>query len=192
MNKIKKALCAITAVIGLVTGGVAIDSTLATGNVVIAGQSMGELKMSPVGLALVGNAEGCRLDPYKCPAGEATNGIGNTHGVPNRPISLEQVAKDWVRNIQSAEQCLDRVAPPDKAMTQGQHDAFTSFIFNTGCTRFTTNRNGTQTKIASLIKQGKYQQACGQLKRWVYAGGEKLRGLEIRRGDEYDRCMALD
>lgn len=190
MNKIKKILCSVTAVIAIVTSGAAVDSALPIGNVVIAGEPLGEMKTSTKGFDLVGNAEGCRLDPYRCPAGLVTNGVGNTHDVPDQPIDLNQVAKDWVVNIQDAEQCLARIA--ERPMSQGQHDAFTSFVFNTGCTRFLTNRDGTSTTIARLIKQNQYQQACAQLPRWVYGGGKKLPGLVKRREAEYARCMEVD
>ncbi|WP_419237925.1 lysozyme [Photobacterium leiognathi subsp. mandapamensis] len=192
MNKIKKVLCSVVAVIGVITGGVAVDQYVSVGNVVIDGQHLGVVKTSSAGLALIGNAEGCRLDPYKCPAGLTTNGMGNTHDVPNKVIDEKQAAIDWVKNIQDAEQCLDSVVPKGKALTQGQQDAFTSFIFNTGCTRFKTNRNGSQTQIARLIEHGEFSLACDQLNRWVYGGGKKLNGLVIRRGDETERCHALD
>lgn len=197
MNKIKKVLCSVVAVIGVITGGVAVQPNTDAyyspiGKVVIDGQDLGVLKISPAGLALITNAEGCRLDPYKCPAGLITNGIGNTHGVPNKVIDEKQAAIDFVRNIQAAEQCLDSVVPKGETLTQGQQDAFTSFIFNTGCTRFKTNRNGSQTKIARLIEHGECSLACDQLNRWVYGGGKKLNGLVTRRGDETERCHALD
>ncbi|EIH0334401.1 lysozyme, partial [Escherichia coli] len=41
----------------------------------------GNVRTNQAGLELIGNAEGCRRDPYKCPAGVWTDGIGNTHGV---------------------------------------------------------------------------------------------------------------
>ncbi|MCD9491064.1 glycoside hydrolase family protein [Photobacterium phosphoreum] len=193
MNKFKKIVCSVVAAIGVLAGGgVAIESTIPVGQVVIAGEKVATVKTSPAGFALMGNAEGCRLDPYKCPAGLVTNGIGNTHGVPERPIDITQVAKDWAVNVEQAEQCLINIAPKDNPMSQGQHDAFTSFVFNTGCTRFLKNKDDTSTKIARLIKQGEYVQACGQLKRWVYGGGKKLQGLVTRRDNEYDRCMAVD
>ncbi|MDQ9401640.1 lysozyme, partial [Serratia marcescens] len=43
------AICSVAVIIGLVL-------------------SSGEVKTSRAGLELIGNAEGCRRDPYKCPA----------------------------------------------------------------------------------------------------------------------------
>ncbi|MUJ22563.1 lysozyme [Aliivibrio fischeri] len=194
MSKIKKVVCSVLAVIGLITGGVTLnDHTKSVGSVIIDGNSFGKLRISSDGLLLIGDAEGCRQDPYSCPAGLKTNGIGNTHTVPKNIVSLEQVAIDWVRNIQDSEQCVTAAESiANKVMSQGQFDAFTSFIFNTGCTRFMRNKNGSQTKIYTHILNGQYAQACKELPRWVYGGGTKLAGLVNRRGLEYARCLEIN
>lgn len=191
-----KVICSVAAIIGLVTGGAAIYSDefiKPVGEVVIEGQSLGELRISPKALEITGNTEGCRLDPYTCPSGLVTNGIGNTHGVPAKNISLEQVAKDWVKNLQDAERCISRAeAISGKTMSQGQFDAFVSFSFNTGCPRFMRNPDGTATQIYSAIRQGNFVKACHELPRWVYGGGKKLPGLVNRRNLEYERCIEVD
>lgn len=57
--------------------------------------SNGEVKTSRAGLELIGNAEGCRRDPYKCPADVWTDGIGNTHGV--KPVREKPISKSpWI------------------------------------------------------------------------------------------------
>lgn len=193
MKLSKKITCSLLGAIALITGGVAIETTQPVGPVVIQQQELGKLRVSSAALELIGNAEGCRQDPYRCPAGLATNGIGNTHDVSSTAVSLEQVAKDWVKNVQSAEQCVSNAEHMSgKAMTQGQFDAFTSFVFNTGCTKFRRNANGTLTQIYKHIMQGNYPKACEQLKRWVFSGGKKYNGLITRRGLEYARCTQVD
>ncbi|PMN73168.1 lysozyme [Enterovibrio norvegicus] len=191
MNGIKRVLCSVAAVAALITGGVTSTQpayTAPIGAVLVDGQPAGTLAISPRALDVVGNAEGCRRDPYRCPSGLVTNGVGNTHGVIDALVSDEQIAKDWVKNIQSAEQCLFawQGAP---ALTQGQVDAFTSFIFNTGCTRFRHNRDGSETRIGYFVRTGQYAQACEQLTRWVYGGGVKLPGLVSRRNVEKSICL---
>ncbi|MEZ9698950.1 lysozyme [Vibrio sp. 10N.261.46.E12] len=193
MKLTKRIICSVAAVIGLVTGGVTLNSSeRPTGTVTISGVQVGELRTSPIGLEIIGDAEGCRQDPYTCPAGLATNGIGNTHGVNDQVVSLEQIATDWVKNLQQAEQCISRAeADSGKQMSQGQFDAFTSFSFNTGCTRFMRNRDGSETQIYRFIKQGDFTKACHELPRWVYGGGVKLKGLIDRRDKEHDRCLSI-
>jgi lysozyme len=48
--------------------------------------SNGHIRTNQRGLELIGNAESCRRDPYVCPAGVLTDGIGNTHGVKEEPV----------------------------------------------------------------------------------------------------------
>ncbi|HHW7450572.1 TPA: glycoside hydrolase family protein, partial [Pasteurella multocida] len=40
-----------------------------------------------------------------------------------------------------------------------------------------------------MAKQGYTPQMCDQFLRWVYAGGQKLKGLEIRREKERQLCL---
>ncbi|PSW62974.1 lysozyme [Photobacterium kishitanii] len=188
MNKLRPILCSITAVIALLGNSGVGNSALPIGNVVIAGENQGKLNLTYKGLKLIGDYEGCRLDAYRCPAGYKTNGIGNIHNITTDIIDNEQVAKDWVSNIQQAESCLNNVIGSNY-ITQGQYDALTSFIFNTGCKRFLKNKDLTATKISTYVRAGKMLQACLQLSRWVYGGGKKLKGLVKRRMSEYSRCI---
>lgn len=192
MKHMKKVLCSVTAVIGLVVGGVMpstdlVPDAISVGMVQIGDVMVGELLVSPNALNVIGNAEGCMKTPYTCPAGLATDGIGNTKNVTGEIKSTEQIAIDWTRNIIAAQNCL--AASTDVSlMSQGQVDAFTSFIFNTGCTRFRHNRDGSETRIYNKIKRHQFTAACNELRFWVYAGGKKLPGLINRRETETLLC----
>lgn len=61
--------------------------------------------------------------------------------------------------------------------------ALTSFAYNVG--------SGALAKSTALkkINNGDLEGGCEELTRWVYAGGKKLRGLELRRADEYKMCV---
>lgn len=159
------AVCSVMVIIGLVL-------------------SDGEVKTSQAGLELIGNAEGCRRDPYKCPADVWTDGVGNTHGVkPGVRKTDQQIAADWKKNIIVAEQCVNRYANGDK-LSQGALDAATSITFNVGCTAMQ------KSTMFQLFRQGQTAAACDQFSRWVYAGGVKLNGLVIRRDKERALCLA--
>ncbi|MCW7609115.1 lysozyme [Serratia bockelmannii] len=146
--------------------------------------SSGEVKTSQAGLELIGNAEGCRRDPYKCPADVWTDGIGNTHGVnPSVRKTEQQIAADWQKNILTAERCVTNYAAGDK-LQQGAFDAAVSITFNAGCE---TMQKSTMFR---LFRQGDVAAACEQFPRWVYAGGVKLNGLVIRRDKERALCLA--
>lgn len=56
----------------------------------------GHVRTNERGLELIGNAESCRRDPYVCPAGVLTDGMGNTHGVkPGTVKNDQQIAAEW-------------------------------------------------------------------------------------------------
>ncbi|RTO96184.1 lysozyme [Enterobacter hormaechei] len=145
--------------------------------------SHGVLRTNKAGLELIGNAEGCRRDPYTCPAGIITDGIGNTHNVkPGTRKSDEQIARDWEKNIEAAEECVNAYAQ-GKSLSDNTFSAVTSITFNVGCTGM---RKST---LFSLLRQDHIEQACNQFPRWVYGGGKILPGLVDRRGKEKALCF---
>lgn len=169
MSKLNKtgaagAICSVAVIIGLVL-------------------SSGEVKTSRAGLELIGNAEGCRRDPYKCPADVLTDGVGNTHGVKQGVRKTDQqIAADWQNNILAAERCVTNYAAGDK-LQQGAFDAAVSITFNVGCPAMQ------KSTMFRLFRQGETVAACEQFPRWVYASGVKLSGLVIRRGEERALCL---
>lgn len=146
-----------------------------------------EIRTSKAGLEIIGNAEGCYRDPYKCPADVLTVGIGSTEAggepiVRNKTYTDKEIAERWVKDIKSAERCVNRWANGDN-LPQGAFDAATSITFNVGCDRV---------KYSTLFKyarQGNIKAMCDQFPRWVYANGKKLKGLEIRREKEKSLCL---
>lgn len=210
MKSLKQITCSVTAIIAVIVGGATSTNTLLSppqqvdaisrevqsvddwqkpiGMVEINGIEVGELIVSPRALELIGNAEGCRKTPYKCPAGLATDGIGNTHTVTGAIKSDEEIAADWTRNIITSQNCL-ATSGDVSLMTQGQIDAFTSFIFNTGCTVFRHNKDGSETRIFNKIKRDEFIAACSELRFWIRGGGKVLSGLVARRDKEQQLCF---
>ena len=68
------------------------------------------------------------------------------------------------------------------ARTEGQLDALTSFAFNVGFGRLCRS-----TLLKTIRRRGSRNQIKRQFKRWVYADGKRLRGLEKRREWEAKR-----
>lgn len=158
------AVCSVGAIIALVLG-------------------MGNVRTNERGLELIGNAESCRRDPYVCPAGVITDGIGNTHGVkPGVRKTDEQIAKDWQANILEAEKCVNAYGN-GKLLSDNTFSAVTSITFNCGCA---TMRAST---LFKKLQQGEIKQACEQFPRWVYGGGKVLPGLVTRRNAEKQLCL---
>ncbi|MGE4858147.1 lysozyme [Yersinia enterocolitica] len=145
--------------------------------------SNGAVRTSEKGLELIGNAESCRRDPYVCPAGVLTDGIGNTHGVKAGIIKTDtQIAADWEKNILEAESCVNKYGNGNK-LNQGQFDAVTSITFNAGCAQMQ------KSTMYRMLREGKFTEACYQFPRWTYGGGKQLPGLVVRREKEKALCL---
>ena len=141
-----------------------------------------QLHTSVEGLKLIADYEGCRLKPYLCDAGKWTDGIGNTVGVvPGRIITERQAAatssptcyalrRHWRAALRFL--CRSRF-----------YDALVSLAFNVG------TGNACGSTMVTLIKKGRWRDACYQLPRWVYVKGIFNQGLDNRRQRELAGCL---
>ncbi|OZN25267.1 glycoside hydrolase [Actinobacillus seminis] len=147
-----------------------------------------EFRTSVDGLEIIGNAEGCRREPYKCPADVLTVGVGST-AVSGEAIEAEkiysdlEIARRWKSDIVIAERCVNRLAN-GKQMPQSVFDATVSITFNVGCGRLFKSILFRKANVRD------WQGVCNELPRWVYSGGRKLKGLIIRREKEKALCLS--
>jgi len=125
--------------------------------------------------------EGLRLEAYRDAAGVLTIGYGHTGSDISEGDRITVYwAKELLRNDLGATEAAVRRL--HVARTQGQFDALVSFAFNIGVGRL----NGST--LLKVIREGGSKAAITkEFKRWVYAGGKKLRGLERRRAWEAKR-----
>jgi len=140
------------------------------------------VNVSDEGLALIADAEGCRLAPYQDCGGVWTNGIGHTGGVNAKSYINEKMAAlnflwDVLRTENGVAACLL------VRMPQQVYDAAVSLAFNIGV------RNFCGSTMAALLKRGEWRNACLQLPRWVYVKKVRNAGLENRRGREMGWCL---
>lgn len=68
-------------------------------------------------------------------------------------------------------------------LTQGELDAYTSFVFNVGESAYA------KSTLLRLLNSGERRAACDQLLRWTYANGKQLKGLVTRRAEERKLCL---
>ena len=125
--------------------------------------------------------EGLRLEAYRDAAGVLTIGYGHTGSdISEGDRISEYWAMELLRNdLGAAEAAVRRL---HVARTQGQFDALVSFVFNLGIQRLQGST------LLKVIREGGSRHRIQQeFKRWVYAGGKKLRGLEHRREWEAKR-----
>ena len=124
--------------------------------------------------------EGCRLEAYEDAAGVPTIGYGHTKGVRMGDRITQYRAKEMLReDIEEAEWQVKELGV---AKTEGQLDALVSFAFNLGIGRLTRS-----TLLKVIRDGGSKAQITREFKKWVFAGGKKLKGLERRREWEAKR-----
>lgn len=127
--------------------------------------------------------EGLRLEAYRDAAGVLTIGYGHTKGVREGDRISAYWAKELLR--QDVEEVANLVNGLNVARTEGQLDALTSFAFNVGFGRLCRS-----TLLKVIRWGGSRNQIKREFKRWVFADGKKLRGLEKRREWEVKRFFS--
>jgi lysozyme len=135
-------------------------------------------------LALVGivSHEGYRDDAYiPIPGDVPTIGFGTTEGVKmgdkTTPIkALKQAMRDVQRFEGAVKQCVK------VPLYQYEYDAYISLSYNIGSGNFCRS-----TLVKKLNAQD-YEGACKEILRWDRAQGRVVRGLTIRRQEEYKQC----
>ncbi|WP_386696711.1 lysozyme [Lonepinella sp. MS14436] len=145
------------------------------------------MRTTKAGLEIIGNAEGCRRDPYYCPARVLTVGIGSTEASgekiePNKRYTDKEIADRWAKDILNAEQCVNRYGNGSQ-MPQGAFESMVSITFNVGCSKMQSST------LFRLANQGYSAKMCDEFRKWVYAGGKKLNGLVTRREKERELCL---
>ena len=132
------------------------------------------MKTTEILLQKLMEMEGLCLEAYKDVAGVATIGYGHTRGVRMG----DRITKYWAKEllVQDIEEVEQQVKALKVARTEGQLDALVSFAFNLGIGRLAGST------LLKVIREGGSKSAITrEFKRWVYAGGKKLKGLEKRR-----------
>ena len=126
------------------------------------------------GKNLIKEAEGLRLDAYRCPAGIPTIGWGHTKGVKlGQHITVQQAEDMLVEDIAPIERLLKGLKINFR---QEQFDALVSWIFNFGEGKFKGS-----TMYKRIIANAKDEEITDQLVKWINAAGRPLLGLMKRR-----------
>ena len=136
------------------------------------------------GIKLIKKWEGFKNHPYLDAVGVPTIGYGNTFysdgtkvKMTDKAISLkdgEKLLKEVVRQFEDG--VNDKVKSD---INQNQFDALVSFSYNLGLGAL-----GKSTLLKKVNKNPNDLTIKGEFKKWVKAGGRKLKGLVKRRNDE--------
>ena len=132
------------------------------------------MKISEQGINLIKHFETCKLIAYKCPAGVWTIGFGHTENVDNGMVISEanaiRLLKDDLRRFEAQ---INKLA---LSINQNQFDALVSFTFNLGIGNLKSS-----TLLKKIKENADNLEIAGEFIKWINAGGEKLRGLLLRR-----------
>jgi len=135
-------------------------------------------------IELVTTFEGYRPVPYLCPAGVPTIGYGSTVYPDGRKVKLSDppISRDTAifymkYELERKYNSLAMMCPVllSNEMWMG---AILDFVFNLGAGRLQ------QSTLRRKINAKEWGSVPGELNKWVYAGGKKLKGLVLRRAAE--------
>ncbi|ASR88864.1 lysozyme [Alcaligenes faecalis] len=134
-------------------------------------------------VALVAAWEGRSLVAYVDPVGIPTICEGYTHGVKLGDVATpEQCDALTEQEARKALAVVDRSVP--QPLPDGVRVALASFVYNVGAGAYANST------LLRKLRARDIDGACRELDRWVYAGGKKLRGLELRREAERKICLS--
>lgn len=139
---------------------------------------------SATATALCRRFEGLFLRPYLCPAGVPSIGFGATyyedgsrvtlHDAPITRVRAESLLLWMVRTVYLP--AVLRLCP--RATDPNRLAALIDFAFNLGIS------NLKMSTLRKRVNAGQWQKVPAELRKWVFANGRKLRGLELRREAE--------
>ena len=145
-------------------------------------------------LDMIIHHEGCKLQPYQCPALLWTVGVGhvidpNHAKVPlakrkalaipsgwDRVLTMGEVDEILAKDLARFEGGVQRLCP--SGLTLGRFGALVSFAFNVGLGNL---QNST---LRMKHNRGEFEDAAEEFLKWNKAGGKELKGLTTRRKDE--------
>lgn len=147
--------------------------------------------ISDYALEKIKEFEGLRLKAYRCSSGVLTIGYGHTKNVKPGDVIDEATANMLlIKDVEAAER-LANLENFAKKLSQGQYDAFISFLFNVKYSSYLTS-----TLRKKLIKNVDDTTIPDEIRRWVYGTDPvtkkkiKLPGLVKRR--EWEAQMYED
>lgn len=138
------------------------------------------MKTTDILLKKLMELEGLRLEAYEDAAGVVTIGYGHTKDVEMG----DKISPWWAKEllVSDIEVVEEQVKALGVARTEAQLDALVSFAFNLGIDRL---RNSTLLRF--IKEQRNMREIKREWNRWVFAGGQRLKGLERRRAWEAKR-----
>ena len=133
------------------------------------------------GLALIKRFEGFAPEVYVCPGGWPTIGYGHVvrDGEQDRYADgIDEATAEALlrRDVEVAERAVLRLIRVP--LEDGRFDALCSFVFNLGAGALQ------RSTLRRKVNRGEHGAVPAEFRRWVWAGGRRLKGLVRRREAE--------
>lgn len=133
--------------------------------------------INSLGLALIKESEGLRLEPYRDTGGIWTCGFGHTRGVTEHTHCTPEIAEAWLESdLMFAEEAVSALVKVP--LTDNQFSALVCFVFNEGPTAFA------KSTLLRKLNEGGYSLVPACLRSWVFDNGKVIQGLVKRRERE--------
>lgn len=145
---------------------------------------LASVTLSAAALVSIAVHEGYKESAYIPVAGDVpTLGFGDTHNVkmgdktdPIRAlVRLSEHTESFQRELKK---CIG-----DVPMYQHEWDAVVSWAYNVG------TGAACKSTLVKYLKMRDYPAACGELLKWNKFNGKELKGLTVRRQQEYKLCL---
>ncbi|MGO1298839.1 MAG: lysozyme [Vibrio sp.] len=133
-------------------------------------------------LAMIKPFEGIEHKPYYDVVGVLTVCYGHTGSdiIKDKLYSQSECESLLKKDLTKVKKRIDPMITV--ALPETTKAALYSFTYNVGAGAFS------RSTLLKLLNSGDLLGACGELKRWVYAGGKKWKGLITRRQIEEEVC----
>jgi lysozyme len=153
-------------------------------NKLIAASGGGAMLIATLFLGGKDGVEGRVYEPYKDVAGVWTVCDGHTgndivHGKKYTDRECDRLLWNDLKPVKQAVDGMVKIP-----LGEYQRAALYSFTYNVGTGAFS------KSSMLKKLNAGDVDGACEEMRRWVYAGGQKWRGLMNRRDMERSLCLA--
>ncbi|WP_343463493.1 lysozyme [Pantoea sp.] len=153
-------------------------------NKLVAAAGGGAMLIATIFLGGKDGVEGRSYEPYKDVAGVWTVCDGHTGAdiVKGKTYTDRECDRLLWKDLQPVKKTVDSLVKVP--LNEYQRAALYSFTYNVGTGSFS------KSTLLKKLNNGDQAGACEELRRWVYAGGMKFRGLMNRRDMERSMCLA--
>lgn len=153
-------------------------------NKLIAIAGGGAMAIATVFLGGKDGVEGRAYEPYKDVAGVWTVCDGHTGSgiIKGKKYTDHECDRFLWSDLQPVKKSVDSLVKVP--LGEYQRAALYSFTYNVGSSAFS------KSTLLKRLNTGDVNGACEELRRWIYAGGQKWRGLMNRRDMERSMCLA--